>query len=276
MQELTRELTEWRLAEYLDRPGERPAEGYVVKVNQSNGNPILMPLERDQQPGLPEGLTPFEADGSRYVGNFVKIALNVARKEGSDRNELPSILRMWFGPDAGAPGTRHQVRLIHDGATWRLEPIGVGANVPVLWKAYSREQIPGLFGLPFVSAVWQQGFVQRDNRLFLLVTLDKSTAADEHKYDDKFLSPSEFRWQSQNRTAQDSSAGRAIREHRERGIEVHLFVRRQSKTKAGKAAPFTYCGMVDFIRWEGDRPITVTWRLSREVPERLRADLDVE
>ena len=276
MQELTRELTEWRLAEYLDRSFERPTDVYVVKVNRSNGNPILMPLERDRQPGLPEGPTPFEADGSRYVGNFVKIALNVARKEGSDRNELPSILRKWFGPDAGAPGTRHQVRLIHDGATWRLEPIGVGANVPVLWKAYSREQIPGLFGLPFVSAVWQQGFVQRDNRLFLLVTLDKSSAADEHKYDDKFLSPSEFRWQSQNRTAQDSSAGRAIREHRERGIEVHLFVRRQSKTKAGKAAPFTYCGMVDFIRWEGDRPITVTWRLSREVPERLRADLDVE
>jgi len=275
LQELTRELTEWRLAEYLDRSVVRPTDGYLVKVNQSNGNPILMPLDREEQPGLPDGLTPFEADGSRYVGNFVKIALNAARKEGSDRNELPSILRKWFGPDAGAPGTRHQVRLIHDGATWRLEPIGVGANVPVLWKAYSREQIPGLFGLPFVSAVWQQGFVQRDNRLFLLVTLDKSTAADEHKYDDRFLSPSEFRWQSQNRTAQESSAGRAIQEHRKRGIEVHLFIRRQSKTKAGKAAPFTYCGMVDFVRWEGDRPITVTWRLSREVPERLRSDLDV-
>ncbi len=274
LQELTRELTEWRLAEYLDRPSLQPTDGYVVKVNQSNGNPILMPLDRDQQPGLPEGLTPFEADGSRYIGNFVKIALNIARKEGSDRNELPSILRKWFGPDAGAPGTRHQVRLIHDHDKWRLEPIGVGANVPVLWKAYSREQIPGLFGLPFESSLWRQGFVRRDNRLFLLVTLDKSSAADEHKYDDKFLSANELRWQSQNRTAQGSGAGIAIREHRERGIEVHLFVRRQSKTNAGKAAPFIYCGTVDFVRWEGDRPITVTWRLSREVPERLRADLD--
>lgn len=275
VQELTRELVEWRLAEYLDRPGT-PVEGRcLIKVNQSNGNPILMPLNRDANPDLPEGWTPFVANGQRYKGNFVKVALNVAQKEGSDRNELPAILRQWFGPDAGAPGTRHQVQMASEDDVWTLTPFGVGVVAPVLWKAYSREQIPSLFGLEFNTSVWQQGFVRRGDKTFLLVTLDKSTAADEHKYEDRFLSAREFQWQSQNQTRRESKAGGTIRDHKKLGIEVLLFIRQRSKTSNGKASPFVYCGSVDFVDWNGDKPITVNWRLREEVPLRMRSDLRV-
>ena len=275
LQELTRELTEWRLAEYLDRPGPSVADRFLVKVNQSNGNPILMPLNREANPSRPDGWTPFVADGQRYRGNFAKVALNVAQKEGSERNELPSILRRWFGPDAGAPGTRHQVQLAREDDVWTLTPSGVGVVAPVLWKAYSREQIPGLFGLEFNAPVWQQGFVRRGDKTFLLVTLDKRTAADEHKYEDRFLSASEFQWQSQNQTARESKPGETIRDHRKLGIEVLLFVRQRSKTSSGKASPFVYCGLVDFVDWDGDKPITVKWHLREDVPARLRSDLRV-
>ncbi|HEU5117847.1 MAG TPA: DUF3427 domain-containing protein, partial [Isosphaeraceae bacterium] len=62
--------------------------------------------------------------------------------------------------------------------------------------------------------------------------------------------------------------------HRERGIAVHLFVRGQAKVN-GKTQPFIYCGALEFERWEGEKPITVWWRLRQPVPEHLRAELDV-
>ena len=274
LQSLVRELAEWRLAEYFDRTTP-PTDGtYLIKVNQSNGSPILMPLNREQNTHLPEGWTSFRANGRTYVGNFVKVALNVAKKdENTDRNELPAILRTWFGPDAGAPGTRHFVELSRDGDAWTMSPTGTGIQTPVLWKTYSREQIPGLFGLEFNAPVWQQGFVRRGDKTFLLVTLDKSAAAEEHKYKDEFLSPTDFQWQSQNQTTQASSAGQSIKDHLARGIEVLLFVRPRSKTRDYKAMPFFYCGPVDFVNWEGNQPITVRWHLREPVPERLRSDL---
>jgi len=42
---------------------------------------------------------------TRYEADFVRVAVNVARLPGEDRNRLPEILRAWFGPDAGLPGT---------------------------------------------------------------------------------------------------------------------------------------------------------------------------
>ncbi len=146
---------------------------------------------------------------------------------------------------------------------------------PTVWKAYSREQIPALFGLPFSASIWEQGFVRRDRLTFLLVTLDKSTSAKKHKYLDHFESPTDLQWQSQNRTARASKHGQSIRDHRTLGIDVLLFVRPRSKTREGKAAPFTYCGPVDFVSWDGDRPITVKWRLREAVPERLWEELRV-
>ena len=276
LQSLVREFVEWRLAEYFDKSSV-PSDGkYLIKVNQANGNPILMPLNREQSTGLPEGWTRFTANGKQFVGNFVKVALNVAKRdESADRNELPAILRTWFGPDAGAPGTRHFVELTLDGDNWTMSPTGAGVQTPILWKSYSREQIPGLFGLEFNAPVWQQGFVRRGDRTFLLVTLDKSNAADEHKYKDEFLSATDFQWQSQNQTTQASKAGQSITEHRARGIEVLLFVRPRSKTRDNKAMPFIYCGSVDFVSWEGNKPITVLWRLRESVPARLKAELRV-
>ena len=37
--------------------------------------------------------------------HFRKVAINVLRRTGSNDNELPGLLRRWFGPDAGRTGT---------------------------------------------------------------------------------------------------------------------------------------------------------------------------
>lgn len=276
LQLLAREIAEWRLAEYLDRPSLDPDDAPVIKVNQSSGRPILFPLDRAKHVGLPRGWIDVLAAGESYVANFVEEAVNVVRRPGADDNVLASLLRGWFGPDAGAPGTRHHVRLrTEESGKWLMEPVGAGVLTPVLWKPYSREQIPPLFGLAFNRAVWQQGFVRRDKRTFLLVTLDKSSAIETQRYEDHFLGADSFQWQSQNRTKRDSKDGESIRDHRRLGIDVHLFVRARSKLRNNTASPFVYCGLVDFVDWERDKPITVKWRLREQVPERLRDELRV-
>ena len=117
------ELVDYRLARYLftGRGRSELEDGFRLRVSQAQGRPILM-LDRDRNPGLPEGEARFVADGVVYTGNFVKIALNVARPESGSGNALVEILRTWFGPDAGHPGTAHYVELAPGDPHWRLRP----------------------------------------------------------------------------------------------------------------------------------------------------------
>jgi hypothetical protein len=176
LQELARELADWRLAEYVDRLERQPQgdTSYLCKVSHASGKPILFLPNRDQNPGLPSGRTPVQIDGATYEADFVKVALNVVRLPGDTRNRLPEILRGWFGPDAGLPGTRHEVALDQGSDGWQLRPSGQADRGIHLWRRYPREQIPPLFGLPFSVAIWNAGFVVRPGHVFLLVTLDKS------------------------------------------------------------------------------------------------------
>ena len=74
---------------------------------------------------------------------------------------------------------------------------------------------------------------------------------------------------------QSGPDGQETRNHQTRNTAVHLFVREQKKRAGGGSAPFVYCGDVSFISWEGEKPITVHWKLPEEVPERLREVLGV-
>ena len=110
--------------------------------------------------------------------------------------------------------------------------------------------------------------------MLLFVTLDKRSQPEAHRYDDGFASAEEFRWQSQNRTKQDSKHGQLLRFHHDRGKQVHLFVRPTKKT-GSKPTPFFYCGEVDFVSWEGEAPISIRWQLRTAVPTALQGLLGV-
>ena len=79
---MVEELVDYRLARYLFTKSSPLEAAFRLKVIQARGRPILM-LDRDHNPRLPEGETPFIADGVLYTGNFVKIALNVAHRAGT-------------------------------------------------------------------------------------------------------------------------------------------------------------------------------------------------
>lgn len=119
---MVEEIVDYRYARYLLSKDTGPGEAAMLNVIQANGRPILM-LNRARNPNLPEGETPFVATDIAYVGNFVKIALNVAHREGSPDNALPELLRSWFGPAAGQPGTSHQVELVKKKDGWEMRPV---------------------------------------------------------------------------------------------------------------------------------------------------------
>jgi Domain of unknown function (DUF3427) len=176
------------------------------------------------------------------------------------------------GPDAGLPGTNFLIAFERSGASYSMAPVNAAKQHDrlELWRSYSREQIPSLFGEKFNRARRQTGFVTLPNHILLLVTLNKTDMEGTFRYEDRFLTPEIFKWQSQNRTSQQSEVGQTLRQHHERGIDVHLFVRKEKRTPSGSAAPFIYCGELEFIEWEGERSITIRWRLLSPLPSRLQ------
>jgi len=143
-----------------------------------------------------------------------------------------------------------------------------------LWREYAREEIPPLFGARFNPGNWNAGIVRLGTDLILLTTLKKGSLSAGNHYDDAFLAPDRMQWQSQNRTRRDDQIGRML-SGADPAARVYLFVR-NGKLRSGKAAPFLYCGQPVFEGWEGEKPITVTWRLPAPVPEHLRGSLGVE
>jgi superfamily II DNA or RNA helicase/diadenosine tetraphosphate (Ap4A) HIT family hydrolase len=273
---LVRELADWRLTVYLRRTGDvEGAPRIYCRVSHTNGKPIIFLPPRERTPGIPEGWVDVIADGDLYHAKFVKIAVNVATRGDSEINELPALLHKWFGPRAGQPGTSHAVVFERTDEGYSLAPAAESTEQgPRLWAIYKRSDIPKLFGIELKGFEAQQGIVTRPGIALLFVTLEKAEMQKEHRYEDAFVSATEFRWQTQNRTKRDSPAGRAIANHKAENTAVHLFVRAAPKV-AGKTQPFVYCGQLSFERWEGDNPITVWWRLSAGVPPELHALLRV-
>jgi hypothetical protein len=83
----------------------------------------------DEEPGRPDGPVLVRLpDGREWEFRFVKIACNAAGPRGSNvgdtlPNELPTLLREWFGPDAGLPGTSFEVEFHREGDAWHIAPL---------------------------------------------------------------------------------------------------------------------------------------------------------
>jgi hypothetical protein len=134
---LTSELVDYRLAHYTrsrlrtagaDETGGDAARSILfrAKVSHSGGKPILFLPSVEAEPGRPTGLTPVRLpDGSEWTFRFVQVACNVAHPADAQhtRNQLPALLREWFGPDAGLPGTGFEVEFCHEGEVWLASPV---------------------------------------------------------------------------------------------------------------------------------------------------------
>ncbi|MDE5458443.1 DUF3427 domain-containing protein [Bradyrhizobium sp. CSA112] len=273
---LLREILDWRLAQYLDRQVSGDATNDIFcRVSRADDRPTLLFPAAAATLHLEQGLAPIEVEEEAYEALIAKDSIDVVRKLDDETNQLPDILRRWFGDDAGLPGRGERVRLKRGPSGLEIEPLRIPASQRLqVWERYLREAIAPAFGLAFSQAIWNAGFVVQDPEIFLLVTLAKEDMNEGHRYVDHFVSDREFAWQSQKRTTQDSKHGQLLRNHGALGQRVHLLVRSTKKT-GSKPTPFIYCGEVDFISWEGEAPISIRWRLRTAVPANLQRLLSV-
>lgn len=109
---MTREIVDYRLAAYrARRRAEDTGASFLAKVIWNKRDPILKLPSRALIPDLPEWDTDvILPDGERWRFRFAREFCNVAHRAGSTGNELPDLMRRWFGLAAGKPGTAFHVR----------------------------------------------------------------------------------------------------------------------------------------------------------------------
>ncbi|MEH6907555.1 DEAD/DEAH box helicase [Neobacillus drentensis] len=113
------------------------------------------------------------------------------------------------------------------------------------------------------------GLLANGKEYFLFIDLHKEEDVKESiNYKDKFINERYFQWQSQNSTAQHSERGQNIISNKQRGVNLHLFVRKYREID-GKNEPFIYIGKGDSVQYEGEKPITVKIKLEHEIPATL-------
>ena len=104
----------------------------------------------------------------------------------------------------------------------------------------------------------------------LFVTLDKSEGYhDRIAYHDYAISAERFHWQSQNSAGPDTPGGRRYLESATNGWQFQLFVRPR------KGEAYRACGPVTLESAEGDRPMSIVWKLETPLPARLFREFSV-
>jgi hypothetical protein len=87
-----------------------------------------------------------------------------------------------------------------------------------------------------------------------------------------FYSPDHFQWETPNNTKPSSERGKNIIFNKERGIHLHLFVRKLRKLD-GAIQPYIYLGETESYDYEGTQPIKVQMKLLNSIPSSLFTEL---
>ncbi len=149
------------------------------------------------------------------------------------------------------------------------------------WQQHIPLAVHSKASLSEIMAAFGRMTFENSNRLRQGVDFDKFTNSDlffvtlekaeghyspSTMYRDYAISPELFHWESQSTTSIQSPTGQRYLHHQARGSHVLLFVR-QRKHEAGRVAAYTCLGAADYVSHEGSRPIAITWRLRRPMPE---------
>ncbi len=128
-QRLTLELVDWRLHAYRRRRASQSVgAAFTCKLLTNQRDPILKLPSRANHALPVEEHDVRLPDGTFWRFRFKKEFVNVARPVGSSRNRLPDLLRTWFGPTAGQPGTEQRVRFAPGPDGWSVEPVLAAAS----------------------------------------------------------------------------------------------------------------------------------------------------
>lgn len=149
------------------------------------------------------------------------------------------------------------------------QPVDLGFDCPLdVHCTYTRDQL--LVALDFNKPATVREGVKwlPDKQLdVFFITLNKADKdySPTTMYQDYSINETLFHWQSQSTTSETSTTGRRYIHHRELGTKILLFVR-EFKTDLAGAAPYTFLGTANYVKHEGSRPMSITWKLDVPIP----------
>ena len=149
------------------------------------------------------------------------------------------------------------------------QPVDLGFDCPLdVHCTYTRDQL--LVALDFNKPATVREGVKwlPDKQLdVFFVTLNKADKdySPTTMYQDYSINETLFHWQSQSTTSETSTTGRRYIHHRELGTKILLFVR-EFKTDLAGAAPYSFLGTANYVKHEGSRPMSITWKLDVPIP----------
>ncbi|SEB97411.1 DUF3427 domain-containing protein [Paenibacillus sp. GP183] len=143
----------------------------------------------------------------------------------------------------------------------------------VLYQNYTRNDLIYLFESEAKEGSWREGVSRVGEHYLLFINLNKGEKVADHLlYHDYFEDQQHFHWQSQNDTSHESGRGQEYIFHKEKGIHIHLFIRKFSEMH-GAVLPFTYLGEINYVSSHGDKPMNIRWKLVNPIPDSLYSDL---
>ncbi|MET9439890.1 DUF3427 domain-containing protein [Streptomyces sp. NPDC006610] len=185
----------------------------------------------------------------------------ILQKQHAVRSELRQVLAYNLAhtehvpiPLLGATGDRGIPLTVH--ASYSREEI-----LPALGQADIGGFMPGDFreGVKWCESI-------RTDALLITLEKDEKDFSPQTRYRDFALSETQFHWESQNQTSENSPTGLRYRNHVAQGSQVLLFVRRYKTTDIGGAQPWMLLGPAEYKKHEGSKPMAITWELQHPLP----------
>ncbi|WP_027417991.1 DEAD/DEAH box helicase [Aneurinibacillus terranovensis] len=136
---------------------------------------------------------------------------------------------------------------------------------------YSMDQVLAAFGYwdEDRAPSFREGvkyFEDKKTDIFF-ITLNKSDKdfSPSTLYEDYAINERLFHWQTQSRISEDSKTAQRYIHHKQMGTRIALFVR-EYKEENNYTSPFVFFGEAEYVRHEGNKPISFIWRLKEEMP----------
>lgn len=157
-----------------------------------------------------------------------------------------------------------------------LDCTELGYEQPLkLHARYTRDQILVAFGLSTLTKKNpnREGSAENKelNTELLFINLQKSEEdfSPTTMYEDYAINETLFHWQSQNEAGPHTTKGIGYINQRERNKKILLFVRESPKDILGNTAGYVFVGLGNFVKHQGSKPMSITWKLEEPIPEYL-------
>ena len=188
----------------------------------------------------------------------------------NDDDVLESLKKYWKDNECYIPETLEIVKYNYDSVDFVEKPSNLPfVNALNVYSTYTRAQALALLDYWKTSSEGVTRVKEKKTTCFF-VTLNKGNSyySPSTAYRDYSINEELFHWQSQNSTAPNTSVGQRYIHHEEQCENILLFVREQKDDTYG-SVPFMFLGRAKFVSYEGEKPMSIIWKLENKIPARF-------